>query len=99
MIQKQKIRRRIYKTRFLPSHLEETDQLKKEHDLRQELQSILDQLNTTTTSTTTQNPLPTAVSCAIFKKYEKMYIIPRYSDFWVRGEPHYWRNRTNWALI
>jgi len=39
---------------------EETDEKKKEHDLRQELQSILDQLNTTTTSTTTQNPLPTA---------------------------------------
>ena len=61
---------------FLPSHLEETDEKKKEHNLRQELQSILDQLNTTTTSTTTQNPLPTAVSFAMFKKYEKMYIIP-----------------------
>ena len=54
------------RTRFLPSHLKETDEKKKEHDLRQELQSILDQLNTTTTSTTTQNPLPTAVSFAIF---------------------------------
>ena len=29
------------RTRFLPSHLKETDEKKKEHDLRQELQSIL----------------------------------------------------------
>jgi len=45
---------------------DETEQLKKEHDLRKELQNILDKLNTTTstttlpTSTTTPNPLPTA---------------------------------------
>merc|ERR1712018_550538 len=41
---------------------EETEKLKKEHQLQLELQSILDQMNSMNTSTTTETPLPTAVS-------------------------------------
>ena len=40
----------------------ETEKLKKEHQLQLELQSILDQMNSMNTSTTTETPLPTAVS-------------------------------------
>ena len=41
---------------------EETEKLKREHQLQMELQSILDQMNSMNTTTTTETPLPTAVS-------------------------------------
>ena len=40
---------------------EETEKLKREHQLQQELQNILDKMNAMNT-TTTETPLPTAVS-------------------------------------
>lgn len=43
---------------------EETEKLKKEHQLQMELQSILDQMNSM--NTTTETPLPTAVSLISF---------------------------------
>ena len=55
---------------------EETEKLKREHQLQQELQNILDKMNAMNT-TTTETPLPTAVS--LFKSVQLVSL----KHFWV----------------